>query len=1179
MLKRGSLMGFWSVKMVDDNEPLKNTHLINKKTLIILSITIIALLLILLPNQDVLLGQLDKSEEPEVAIAFLEALEEQNAADIPIQLSLGINYNKAGRYQDSINAVMPYVKFVDEINQWQAKKVYADSTLKLLNQVVESDPELYQQLTKELSLFVNQLHSIPTAELARAFADIALQIAEPASAFAMLKQYPESTTDKELISLALQTSDIDYALSKQEAAFSQEPTIKGLNDLLNSYLMKSDWVKGEEVIKGFNTGQELEEAYYSSSINFLLAGGRLGLASSLALSKSKQFPTEVNFEHASRLFAQKGDIKTAAHLLEKAIDINDKEDYLVTLHQYNRWMGDPAQALKITHRLEQFELNEKQLRAGIEEASAVSNLESLSHFYHKLGQKGLLLVHEYDKWLDAAEKALGAEKVIKQLEDMMGEIKSTSPFIQQLAKFYHSVGRYEKVSQIWEKIQNLSPLSFRDVNYYADAYKKMWQPETALEVLTSVKDIEQADDDYLQQVSSLAWYISDKETLKHVQTIQKAENIDPAKFINAHSPIRMQDSELFYNFYKKTRSIEVLEAFASEAINFEDETKFVEAMNLVKLHEGDLPNSFLILQARYAVKYKLFDQAKGYLDGIMTNAHNNEAVVEHLIWLNIEKKDHQALEKVYEQYKTTLAGSPSLWSSFAMASNMLGKYEEAKIWYIKKINSQKNIPAELLDLANVLEKLDDNFSANIIRKHVASHLTKELFKLPNGDRTYRSLVSIFVGESIATSMLESSLKEEPTKAKVQELLSYYLGQENPQKVRLLLQSKWLQEYDLPDSEALRLALLEHNPSKVLNLVKFSLFLTPGERLAALNQIDEKKLAWEVGMQAIENNVKSSEHPIILNGLNSIHQERVYALRLEHKNFSQWDITQNEVGYYQPYENGYVRLFARNITSNSHQGLLRNASFDATQLEGKYGFSVDSLASEITALLDNRLNKTSLGFQVEALYRFSKNVSVSADIVKNMGANTSKNMMMFGKKDAITATLYLNPTYRETLSAQVSYQKYKSLFGEDIANNISVSVKAQEALFFNDPSWSVYAQYVYEKADNAYEPLVELAKELGVKKPLYAGDFIADKYQQFSVGQRISHGSPGIPGAIPSYPSYWLDTSVGYNFEQKQMVFDIQTGVGLPVFGNDELYMSALWQSSDKTGDKNVNLSLGYYLTF
>ena len=82
-----------------------------------------------------------------------------------------------------------------------------------------------------------------------------------------------------------------------------------------------------------------------------------------------------------------------------------------------------------------------------------------------------------------------------------------------------------------------------------------------------------------------------------------------------------------------------------------------------------------------------------------------------------------------------------------------------------------------------------------------------------------------------------------------------------------------------------------------------------------------------------------------------------------------------------------------------------------------------------------------------------------------------------------------------------------------------------------------------------------------------------------IGQRFSNGDTSTPSITETYPSYWIDTAVGYNFIQDEVVFDIAAGIGLPVFGNDELYMSTLWQSADKSGEKNLNLSVGYYLTF
>ena len=1171
--------------MVDENAPLIKTSLINKSTLIVLAITIVVLLLILLPNRNVLLGYLDDAKEPEVAIAFLEALDDKDEIDLPILLSLAVNYNKAGRHQDVLNSVIPFDKFTTTEDQWTAKRLYADSTLKMISLAQKNDSKPTSDVNKikkeELTLFINQLHSIPTKELARSFADIALQAGEPLSALFILKQFKDEdiAENSEFINIALQSGELDYALMLQTEEHEKQPTDESLSKLLDLYLANSSWKAGETAILSFDKGQKLSEEYFTSSINFLLSGGRLGLASTLAMSRADLFPSETNVEHASRLFAQKGDIKQAILFLEKAISYTEKEEYLVTLHQYNRWLGDPKEALRITHLLEKFDLNEKQIRDGIDEASAISNLNSMGHFYHMLGQKGMLLVNEYDKWLVNAEKAIGSTKVIKQLEGLIKNAKANSPLYKQLAKFYVSVGEFEKVGQLWDKIGHITPMSFRNVNYYAEAYRKMWQPEKSLAVLTSVTDLEKADEDYLEEISSLAWYVSDKNTLKKVYKLRKAETIDPYHFIKLHSPIEMSNSKVFYDFYKSTGDLNVLKAFANAALNQNDDKKFEEAMNLAQQREGGFPSSFFILKAQYAIKHNMFGEAQTYLTQVLAEDDTDINAVNNLIWLNIRNKDNKALSATYQEYKNKLAHSPTLWSSFAAASNTLGLHEEAKVWYIKKINNNKQVPAELLDFANVLDNLGDKFSANIIRKHVATNLTKELLKLPNGDRTYRSLASIFIGESTASTMVEQALKEKPTQNKVQELLSYYLGEDNHQKVRLLLQSKWLKDYDLPDNQSLKLALLEHDPERVLELVNSSLFLTPAERIAALNKTGNKEQAWNMGNTFLNQSSEMADHSQLLSELFSLHDERVYALRLNHKSYSQWDIKQNEIGYYRPYGDGFLRFYARQLTSEVSRGILRNTDFKANQFEGNYSFATDTLTTQITALIDHRFSKTSVGAQINTTYNFSKYLSFIAELSKNMEGKISRNMMMFGKKDAISASVLLKPTDREMLTTKVSYQEYKTIFGDSIADNLSVTIKAQETIFYNDPSWVAYVQYVYEKANGTNRQIDRLAEHLSLGNSVSSRDFIANRYEQLSIGQHFSYGAAGTPGVTSTYPSYWLDTSVGYNFRQDKVVFDLSAGIGLPIIGDDELYMSTLWQSADRTGRKNINLSLGYYLTF
>ena len=99
------------------------------------------------------------------------------------------------------------------------------------------------------------------------------------------------------------------------------------------------------------------------------------------------------------------------------------------------------------------------------------------------------------------------------------------------------------------------------------------------------------------------------------------------------------------------------------------------------------------------------------------------------------------------------------------------------------------------------------------------------------------------------------------------------------------------------------------------------------------------------------------------------------------------------------------------------------------------------------------------------------------------------------------------------------------------------------------------------------------------RPFYVQDFITDKYQKVSIGQRFEHGIVSQPGAMVPGSRYWLDTAVHFNMLEQQLEFSVNSGFGLPVFGNDELFMKTHWQSADKNGKESLNLSIGYFLTF
>ena len=55
--------------------------------------------------------------------------------------------------------------------------------------------------------------------------------------------------------------------------------------------------------------------------------------------------------------------------------------------------------------------------------------------------------------------------------------------------------------------------------------------------------------------------------------------------------------------------------------------------------------------------------------------------------------------------------------------------------------------------------------------------------------------------------------------------------------------------------------------------------------------------------------------------------------------------------------------------------------------------------------------------------------------------------------------------------------------------------------------------------------------------------------------------------------------MGYNLITAELDFSFSAGFGARLFGNDELFIKANWQSADRSGQENISLNLGYFIDF
>ena len=1159
---------------------MKRQSLISNKAIFYLTVSVVVLLLLLQPNKDKLLTMLNQSEKPDVAIAFLSELQRQHGGDITVSLSLAHNYSKASEHQHAMDMLLPISKFDDSPDKWNAWLLFANTQLNLFHQLKaqESSEKQHQRINK-ITDFINQLPVITSHSYAKKMAKVALQIDNASLALNLLKDYENTSIEdrKALKVIALQCDDIDFATKLQQQIFQDQPVIDNLTELLHLYAFNQGWQQGENAILAFKANSAEFEEYYSSSITFLSSAGKVQHALELAEKNANKFPTIKNYTLAARLAVQGSKIKTAKAMMENVLAIKETPETLIALHQYNRWLSDTPGALIITHKLLKHQVNESILRNGLAEASALADLHSMSKFYGLLVKHDWLKKTDVDNWLDTTEKARGAIAVVKQLESVLTRKKDPKLF-HYLSKFYQYLGRGNDIIKLWPVVKALAPINYKQSSNYAEAFKNKGYHQKALSILIGAADIKQANDEYIAQITNLAWYVADKASFKKYQPLSSAVNFNVFRFLSIYAPIQMADFDAFRQAYLISQDSIILEEFAAAALIANDGEKFNQAIALSKSKDQQSASMILLL-ARAAIIDNKINVANDYLQQILKENPNYTPAVSELIWLTINQNNYKLLSSTYEKYKRTLGTNSRLWPEFAAASNALSLYRQSKYWYTKLIKNNRQSPLQLLEYSSVLENSGDLNRAYKVRAYVASQLTKKLFSLPQGDISFRSLIAIFVGNKMATVMAEKSLVKNKSKDYINELTNYYLSQNQSNKIQSLQLIDILKQFKLSSSQSLQLALQRRDSEQILNILNSKLTsLAPVERMIALAETNQNETLWQFGNDNYHNPMSAYDRLTFTNQLASIHPKFVNAARIEQSYFTHWDIEQTELAYFSPAPYGYFRLFARQQQFQQNT-MFQEGQFDAYQLEGIYGFGNNKLNSEISLIFDERLNQSTLGYSLTLNANPWQQLGLSATLEKNTMADSSQYMFSFGKQDLMSVGLNFKPNQRESISLELSYQKLKTIFDQEIATNKSFVLSAEENIFYNNPAWFIYGRYIYEQATFNDVHAIKEPDAMKFYRPFYVQDFITDKYQKVSIGQRFEHGIVSQPGAMVPGSRYWLDTAVHFNMLEQQLEFSVNSGFGLPVFGNDELFMKTHWQSADKNGKESLNLSIGYFLTF
>ncbi|MFV3383947.1 hypothetical protein ACNFCJ_00475 [Pseudomonas sp. NY15364] len=139
------------------------------------------------------------------------------------------------------------------------------------------------------------------------------------------------------------------------------------------------------------------------------------------------------------------------------------------------------------------------------------------------------------------------------------------------------------------------------------------------------------------------------------------------------------------------------------------------------------------------------------------------------------------------------------------------------------------------------------------------------------------------------------------------------------------------------------------------------------------------------------------------------------------------------------------------------------------------------------------------------------------------------------------------------------------------------------LFFDDPSWLLRTGLDYQKNSVESEvPSELLSANGGAYIPfdttpgatILGEELMQDRYGQVYVASTWRRGFPGALNRTRPQFTWMVDTIAGWQWTEKQFNYGINLGVGVELFGDDELAVTLGYQSAPRGGEGDAGGSMG-----
>lgn len=941
---------------------------------------------------------------------------------------------------------------------------------------------------------------------------------------------------------------------------------------------------------------ELDPAWLESGVQVAMGSRRFDLAERIVHLWRAAQPGNPNALQAEfRLHLAFGDIQGAWEVGQLLLAERPQDaDLLQQMAQLGEWAGHNDEALGYWVRYLELRADPKAQEHAWRLALQLFDFDRGIPLLTGLTVHRRLSDLELDALIYAHESRGTPEQAELWLRDYLRSYPQHRLAWMRLLQNLENTQQYQAEAQTWEAMAKHFPLSIAERVDWAEIHWKLFDPSTAWEVLDiDASDID--DPDYWRVRAGLAWELERDDELLFAYEQMVARKIsltfaEESQLIALYRPLQPRRAlDMLVASWQRTGDPQRLLEALPLAEQLDDWALFRQLVQDALATPATARLAAVLLAQGTLAQHegRLSDAERIYRQGLVRFPADSQ-FRERLLWLFVDQGRTAELPLLLEQWRAQARRDSRLWLPFAAASQMLGRHDEALAWYRRYLQGNTQDWLIQAAYADALEASGRFEQAQRLRRVLVGSFRKTPGE--EAPQRYGTWLRMLASSHSHQAASRTALKWQDGSPAMLQLWFDRLMDQLDATNQEAQKDAWLawargRGLQVERYDRIQEALRSWNRATLERMLA-SREMDPAQRVEALRRLGEGGQALGEALSHLGGGQPQAVREQLWRQALEMHERSPQGIRLawQQQDFGGLDL------------DGPQLSVARYLGNDWYASLdLSNGRYDSALLDSAaLGRETSALLALRRDLADGSLQlsvDSSLrsdqdrhGLGVSRLWALDSRNELEVGLDWQRESINSGLMRALGRQDALWVAGRHNFTARDQLAWSAARRRYSTRYGDSLGDGFAYGVELSHVMQFEGPTWVLRTGVDYQDNTLGNALLVDLPSLAG--GPLradeaVAADLLQEEYGQLYLGSSWRRGFPGAINRTRGQYTWLVDVLAGWQWTDSTFNYGVSTGLGLEVFGDDELAITVGYQSAPQGGDGEAGGTLGvsYSLRF